>query len=207
MSQKKQRPPSPGAKKAEPERDHIPLSELVEADVIPEQDKEDPAEDHVTPGDGLAGFGVVDIAAGEKTARPLDPETALELLTEGANSEAVMNEMDDYTRPYGDSQEDFALRQLLNTGTRTLYRQLREHTFDDPLLSGGDVDAAWDDLDSGEEAAGGTVRTPDQDNVDELGEAIGLTYEDDAPLNIEDKLTERRQHRWELDPASAEEEE
>ena len=42
------------------------------------------------------------------------------------------------------------------------------------------------------------------DVVDEVGEAIGLTYQADESLRIGEKETERDQHRWELDPASAE---
>ena len=42
------------------------------------------------------------------------------------------------------------------------------------------------------------------DVVDELGEAIGVTYQDDESLRAGEKETERDEHRWELDPASAE---
>jgi hypothetical protein len=40
--------------------------------------------------------------------------------------------------------------------------------------------------------------------VDELGEAVGLTYEDDEPLNSDKKVLDRDRNRWELNPASAE---
>jgi hypothetical protein len=43
-----------------------------------------------------------------------------------------------------------------------------------------------------------------QDVVDQLGEAVGLTYQNEEPLNTEEKLEERDTHRWELEPASAE---
>ncbi len=47
-----------------------------------------------------------------------------------------------------------------------------------PLLSGGDVDADWKRADSiGEEAVGGSVATPDQDVVDEIGRALGVEQE------------------------------
>jgi hypothetical protein len=72
-------------------------------------------------------------------------------------------------------------------------------------LSGGDVDARWDQAEStGEETVGGSVATPDQDVVDEIGKAIGLTYEEGEPLRVGRKETERDEHRWELNPASAE---
>jgi hypothetical protein len=58
---------------------------------------------------------------------------------------------------------------------------------------------------SGEETFTGHAPTPDQDVVDELGAAAGLTYEDDEPLNYA-KVAARDRHRWELDPRSAVEE-
>jgi len=57
----------------------------------------------------------------------------------------------------------------------------------------------------GEESVGGGNPTPDQDVVEELGEAVGLTYEDNEPLGGEAKLRSRDEHRWELNPASSEE--
>lgn len=72
-------------------------------------------------------------------------------------------------------------------------------------LSAGDIDALWDQAEfSGEETAGGSAPTPDQDVVDEIGEAIGVTYEEGEPLRVGAKEQERDTHRWELDPASAE---
>jgi len=71
-------------------------------------------------------------------------------------------------------------------------------------LAGGDVDAASDQPDVGEEAVGGSTPTPDQDVVDELGRAAGVTYAADEPLRLEEKEAERDDERWELDPASAE---
>ena len=40
--------------------------------------------------------------------------------------------------------------------------------------------------------------------VDELGIALGLTYQDDEALRAGGKEEDRDRHRWELDPASAE---
>lgn len=57
---------------------------------------------------------------------------------------------------------------------------------------------------SGEEMAGGSTPTPDQDAVDEVGRAIGITYQEGEPLRVGRKEEERDEHRWELDPASAE---
>lgn len=76
------------------------------------------------------------------------------------------------------------------------------------MLSGGDIDAAWESSDvSGEESVGGTASTPDQDIVEDLGEALGITHDDDEELDTEDKLAERDRKRWELDPRSAAEDE
>ncbi len=94
------------------------------------------------------------------------------------------------------------------TATRDEIRQLVEPFRTggvSPALSGGDVDARWDEAEStGDEAAGGSTPTPDQDIVDEIGKAIGVTYQEGEPLRVGGKEQERDEHRWELDPASAE---
>lgn len=93
---------------------------------------------------------------------------------------------------------------LANGGRQKLEERLNEHNSMDPSLSGGDVDAAWEDSNvAGEESVGGTAPTPHQDLVDEIGEAAGLTYRDDEPLDSDKKILDRDRHRWELDPASA----
>jgi hypothetical protein len=56
-----------------------------------------------------------------------------------------------------------------------MLRDDREHTSSSPALAGGDVDADWPRADSvGEEAPGGTVATPDQSVVDDIGDALGV---------------------------------
>lgn len=85
-----------------------------------------------------------------------------------------------------------------------LIEKLQEHHATSPVLSGGDLDAAWEDADVGEESVGGGNPTPDQSVVEELGKAVGLIYEDGVPLHTTEKLESRDQHRWELDPASSE---
>jgi len=94
--------------------------------------------------------------------------------------------------------------QLGSTGQGQLIEKLRGHHSTSPALSGGDIDAAWEDADVGEESVGGGNPTPDQSIVEELGKAVGLTYEDDEPLHTTEKIKARDQHRWELDPASSE---
>jgi hypothetical protein len=89
---------------------------------------------------------------------------------------------------------------------RSLLDEIRENSpAETPVLSGGDLDAAWDQSDaSGEETVGGSNPTPDQDVVDELGKAVGLTYQNNEPLDTEEKISERDRQRWELEPESSE---
>ena len=67
-----------------------------------------------------------------------------------------------------------------------------------PELSAGDVDARWDQAESaGEETVGGSAPTPDQDVVDELGEAFGVPQAPNAEVVTSGKiLQERDRHRW-----------
>jgi uncharacterized protein DUF6335 len=70
-----------------------------------------------------------------------------------------------------------------------------------PALAGGDVDADWPRAESaGEEAVGGTVATPDQDVVDEIGRALGVEQAPDAEVRTSQELLhDRDQRRWELE--------
>jgi hypothetical protein len=100
--------------------------------------------------------------------------------------------------------QEFADAQRLASGGELLKRELREHHSRTPKLSAGDLDADWARADIGDETVGGSAPTPDQDIVDELGEAVGLIYEDNEPLHTAEKVEERDRRRWELDPASSE---
>ena len=72
-------------------------------------------------------------------------------------------------------------------------------------ITGGDVDVNLEQAYfSGDEAPGGDNPTPDQDIVDDIGRAIGIEYQDNEELRSSDKVADRDKHRWELDPASAE---
>jgi hypothetical protein len=65
-----------------------------------------------------------------------------------------------------------------------------------PRLTGGDVDADWRRAAStGEEAVGGSVATPDQDVVDELGEALGVPRGPEEPFRPSSELLEARDAR------------
>ena len=72
------------------------------------------------------------------------------------------------------------------------------------VLSGGDIDAAWDQAAVGDETVGGSGPTPDQDVVEEIGKALGVTYEENEPLHTTEKIEQRDIERWELNPASSE---
>jgi len=100
--------------------------------------------------------------------------------------------------------QEFAEAQRLGSGSEKLRDKLKEHHSLSPTLSGGDIDAAWDESNVGEESVAGGNPTPDQDIVEEIGEAMGLTYEDNEAIGMEDKVGKRDRNRWELDPASSE---
>jgi hypothetical protein len=139
--------------------------------------------------------------------RPLgDGPLNFEGIDADINADVVMDEIDDFTDDE-DVLEDFADRQrMINEGSDELRDEISAHNFMSPQQSGNDVDAAWQDsVVSGEESVGGSAPTPDQDVVDELGEAVGFEYEDQEPLHTADKLEARDQNRWELNPASVEE--
>jgi hypothetical protein len=111
------------------------------------------------------------------------------------------------TEEYAPSQEvleEFVDAAKLASGGQLLMKELREHHSKSPKLSAGDIDAAWDRADVGEETVGGSSPTPDQDVVDQLGGAVGLVYADNEPLDTEEKIAKRDNWRWELDPASSE---
>jgi len=90
------------------------------------------------------------------------------------------------------------------TGRAEAAENIREHHGMDDV-TGGDPDVDIEDAYfAGEEAPGGDNPTPDQDIVEDIGKALGVTYNDNEELKGADKLVERDKHRWELDPASAE---
>lgn len=76
------------------------------------------------------------------------------------------------------------------------------------VLTGGDVDADWMRAGStGEEAVGGSVATPDQDVVDELGRALGVEQALDAEVRTsEEILRDRDRLRWHLARKAADDE-
>ena len=94
---------------------------------------------------------------------------------------------------------------LADAGRQQLEQELREHHSVSPILSANDVDARWQEAeDSGSEAVGGHMATPDQDIVDDIGRALGMEFQDNQELHTHDEvLAKRDRHRWELDRRSA----
>ena len=85
-------------------------------------------------------------------------------------------------------------------------REMADYPASGPQLSGGDIDADWRRADSsGEEAVGGSVATPDQDVVDEMGDALGVPRAPDEEVRTSLEILEARDRsRWEEEDTSAE---
>lgn len=126
--------------------------------------------------------------------------------TERETRESVEENFEDLpqeiTESYGTGVKD---EPGLNVGGRTIRDEMKEYTFTSPDLTGGDIDAAWDQAAMvGDEAVGGTVATPDQSVTEDLEKAVGLEMDDRAFLRTQDILEQRDDRRWELDPTSSE---
>lgn len=84
-----------------------------------------------------------------------------------------------------------------------LAHRLRNNTAASPRDAGGDLDAAWEDVnDSGSETVAGDNPTPDQSLVEENASAIGVTFEDNEELEFIEKVEKRDRNRFELDEGS-----
>lgn len=93
----------------------------------------------------------------------------------------------------------------ITAGTKQLADRRQNNPGTDPTLSGGDVDARWEDAESGgDETVGGSTATPGRNDLDAIGNATGVTYADGEELKVGEKEERRDRHRWELDPASSE---
>ncbi|MDP2322083.1 MAG: DUF6335 family protein [Acidobacteriota bacterium] len=95
------------------------------------------------------------------------------------------------------------LASAAHSGGEELRDTLKKNNSASPRLTGGDIDANWQNAEAqGDESPGGDNPTPDQDVVDEIGRALGVEYADDEELQGGAEIAERDTHRWELDPAS-----
>lgn len=93
----------------------------------------------------------------------------------------------------------------ITAGSRQLADRLQNNKGTDPTLSGGDIDARWEDAESGgDETVGGSTATPGSNDLDAIGRSVGVTYSDGEELKVGEKEERRDKHRWELDPASSE---
>jgi uncharacterized protein DUF6335 len=86
-----------------------------------------------------------------------------------------------------------------------LLDEVTSHPETGRILAGGDPDADWQRAySSGEEAVGGSVATPDQDVVDEIGRALGVEQGTDAPVTTSGDILRRRDRfRWHLERDAA----
>ena len=92
-----------------------------------------------------------------------------------------------------------------SSGADEMRVKLAHHTSAGPVLTAGDVDANWEAAETaGEGAPGGENPTPDQNEVEGIGKALGVQYDDDEELRGGDEIADRDHDRWELDPASSE---
>jgi hypothetical protein len=84
-----------------------------------------------------------------------------------------------------------------------LAHRLRNNTAASPRDAGGDLDAAWEDVnDSGSETVAGDNPTPDQSLVEENASAMGVNYEDNEELEFIEKIEKRDRDRFELEESS-----
>ena len=85
------------------------------------------------------------------------------------------------------------------SGRRALKENQKQHN-KMGAVTGGDVDA---DMESayftGDEAPGGDNPTPDQNDVDEIGHAIGVEYNDNQELRGGEEVADRDKHRWDTE--------
>jgi hypothetical protein len=132
-----------------------------------------------------------------------DTDLVSDIPVEDTEDEPIISDLpQDITESYGTG---VALEPGLENGGRTMRDRMEAYTYTGPELTGGDIDARWDQAAMvGDEAVGGTVATPDQSIVEELGAAVGLDYDDRVSLQTNDILEERDSDRWELDPMSSE---
>ncbi len=137
----------------------------------------------------------------ENRTRKKPPDVSVadedQLAEEENPSEAVNDEV------HKEVEDIFEEAQNLDYGREDLERKLREHTAERPSLSGGDIDADWEQADASEEVVGGENPVPDESVVEEEGAGVGLTYQDDEPLDAEAKVAKRDREPWELNPASS----
>jgi hypothetical protein len=188
--------------------DHSLISREMEQDYIPPDAVKEDEEFYTAVAETRDNFQVSDIGPGdvEHDAAISDEELDDELLE--AAAEGVLHDISQFTSDE-EIREEFEERQNIQAASKQMYREMRDYNAKSPELTAGDIDAAWEEANVGDETPGGLhpAPTPDQDVVDDIGRATGLTYEDDEPLRSVEKLRDRDVHRWELNPESADDDE
>jgi hypothetical protein len=92
----------------------------------------------------------------------------------------------------------------ISASSANLAHRLENDSLADPVISAGDVDAQWEGAQfSGDESAVSSMSTPGQSGVEEIGQAMGVTYQDNEELKFGEKERSRDKKRWDLDPASS----
>lgn len=87
-------------------------------------------------------------------------------------------------------------RMELSEAERRAIEQAEGTRAANPRLTGGDVDADWQRAHlTGEEAVGGSVVTPDQDVVDQLGDALGVPRGLNEEVRSSAEILEERDER------------
>lgn len=134
------------------------------------------------------------------------PPVDTDLADADLEANAIAGDMGDvpqeFTESYGTG---VAVQPGYSEGGRSFRNRRQAMNAADAALTGGDIDANYEQAYAvGDEAVGGTVVTPDQDIVDDLGAAVGLEMDDRSFLRTNDILEERDDRRWELDPKSSE---
>ncbi len=161
--------------------DETPLTENIPTPALQTPDEErDEAE-------GGWGFQIIDLAE-EEEEDDKEEDNFDDELDDELGDEEDDDELDDE-----DEDDEFNDDEATNSDYHAV----------SPVLTSGDVDADWKRAEvTGEETPGGTVSTPDQDVVEEIGQATGVVYNDEEPLDFAEKMGKRDRERWELDPAS-----
>ena len=93
----------------------------------------------------------------------------------------------------------------VSAGSRKLAERLKNDPLADPVLTGGDLDANFEQAQfTGDESVVTSMPNPENNVVEEIGEGMGVTYADGEELKAGEKERSRDRKRWELDPASSE---
>jgi len=123
--------------------------------------------------------------------------------------DADINEAARRYEPDASDPETVITDNLFEIGQRLVEREFEKNQSEKYHSAGpelaDDASAGWQEAeDSGAETPGGHVAIPDQDNVDEIGRAVGIEFQDNQELRTPEEILLRRdRRRWEMDKRSA----